>query len=327
MRALFAFLSGCFLVALCLSAGSYYILSEYQKPAAFSEEKIVFIKPGSGLSKISEKLEEQNIISDRRIFKIAAFLSGESLKIKAGEYAVPPKSSAQDVLNILVSGKTLLHKFTVAEGAVAYDIVQRIISDGRLSGELTETVSEGEIKPETYLFSRGFSKNKLLRLMKKEQFETISRFWESRAADLPIKNMSEALILASIVEKETGRDGERAKVASVFTNRLRKNMRLQSDPTIIYGVTGGKGALNRPIYRTDILRKTDYNTYQIDGLPVGPICNPGEAALRAVLNPAKTEYLYFVANGKGGHNFAKTLAAHNQNVKIWRMIEKKNSSK
>ena len=196
--------------------------------------------------------------------------------------------------------------------------MERLKANEVLVGEIKNPPAEGELLPDTYLFNRGGTRQSIIDQMNTAQKKFIEKLWPTRAEGLPLKTPEEALILASIVEKETGQADERAHVAAVFVNRLRRGMRLQSDPTIIYGITRGQGKLDRPIRRSDIRQKTDYNTYQIDGLPPTPIANPGRASIEAVLNPVETEHLYFVADGTGGHVFARTLAEHNANVRKWR---------
>jgi UPF0755 protein len=242
--------------------------------------------------------------------------------MKAGEYEIKKAASMRDVLDALTEGKSILYRITVAEGMTSYQVVERLNANTELTGTIAEVPPEGSLQPDTYKFSRGMSRQDLIERMQAQQRNTLQALWEGRAQGLPVTTPQEALILASIVEKETGRSDERNRVAAVFVNRMRQRMRLQSDPTIVYGVTGGKGALGRGILRSEIEQKTPYNTYQIDGLPPTPICNPGRAAIEATLNPAKTDELYFVANGKGGHVFARTLAEHNKNVASWRKVER-----
>ena len=228
----------------------------------------------------------------------------------------------------LAEGKSVLYRFTAPEGLTSAQIIRAMKANDALTGEIDSIPAEGTLLPETYMVPRAMSRADLLKQMQRAQSELIDKLWETRQKDLPIKTKAEAIILASVVEKETGVGGERDVVAGVFINRLRRGMRLQSDPTIIYGVSKGEPLYNkkgqrRTLYRSEIDRKTDWNTYQIDGLPKTPICNPGAEAIAAVLAPAKTDYLFFVADGSGGHVFAKTVAEHNRNVKNWRKIERK----
>jgi hypothetical protein len=200
-------------------------------------------------------------------------------------------------------------------------VLHRVRENDVLMGELTLKPNEGEVLPETYLFKRGKTRDELVAEMVEAQSKLLEELWTARGSNVAVKSAREAVILASIVEKETGVAEERPRVAAVFSNRLKKNMKLQSDPTIIYGIAGGKGKLDRPLSKADIADKTAYNTYQITGLPPGPIANPGRQAIEAALNPAPSTALYFVADGTGGHAFAETLAEHNANVQKWRGIE------
>lgn len=279
---------------------------------------------GKGLStpEIATALHQNGIIDDEQVFTAAAILTGSRGRLKAGEYEFPAHASIQDVMAIISSGKAILYKVTIPEGWTTEMALNRIRENDVLLGELTRTPSEGEILPETYLFKRGKTRDEMVDDMVAAQVKLVDDLWNARASGIPVKTPHDAVVLASIVEKETGVPEERPQVAAVFSNRLRKGMRLQSDPTIIYGIVGGKGKLDRPLTKADIAQKTPYNTYQIDGLPPGPIANPGRLSLEAVLNPASSKALYFVADGSGGHAFADTLAEHNDNVKKWRNVER-----
>ena len=228
----------------------------------------------------------------------------------------------EEVIEILRSGETLVHRLTVPEGLTSREIVALVNGAEKLSGEIAELPAEGSLLPDTYHFARGDDRGELVARMRQAQADLMSSLWKERAENLPLASPEEAIILASIVEKETGLAEERNLVAGVFVNRLNKKMRLQSDPTVVYGVTMGKAPLGRPLSRKDLKTKTPYNTYTNAGLPPGPIANPGRAALEAVLQPTKTDHLYFVADGSGGHAFAKTLAQHNRNVAKWRKLQK-----
>ena len=222
----------------------------------------------------------------------------------------------------LTEGRTAAAKLTIPEGLTSQQIVERLKAAESLTGEITQIPAEGTLLPDTYVFNRGTTRQDLIDRMLAEQTKLLTAAWEKRAATVPFQTMQQAVIMASIVEKETGKSDERDRVAAVFVNRLRKNMRLQSDPTIIYGIAGGQGPLGRPILRSDIDQKTAYNTYQIDGLPPTPIANPGRLAIEATLNPAQTNDLYFVADGSGGHAFSENLKDHNAAVANWRRIER-----
>ncbi|MBA4132637.1 MAG: endolytic transglycosylase MltG [Hyphomicrobium sp.] len=315
-------------VALVVIGGLALLLGHfYERPGPLIEARSVVIEKGAGRIEIAEQLERDGIISSRWAFVANHLLrnvmsGGKPVEMKAGEYEIKAAASMRDVLELLGEGKSVLYKVTLPEGLTSQQIVERLLAEPNLSGEITQIPPEGSLLPDTYRVSKGMSRQELLGRMQAESAEFLARAWEKRAADLPVATPREALILASIVEKETGKADERQRVAAVFVNRLKKKMRLQSDPTIIYGIVGGRGSLGRSITRSDIDTKTDYNTYRINGLPPGPICNPGRETIEATLNPAVTNDLYFVADGTGGHTFSETLAAHNAAVQNWRKIEK-----
>lgn len=319
-------------VALVCVGGLALLLGHfYERPGPLGEPRMVVIEKGAGRIEIAEQLERDGIISSRWAFVANHLLrnvmsGGKPVEMKAGEYEIKAAASMRDVLELLGEGKSILYKVTLPEGLTSQQIVERLLAEPNLSGEITQIPPEGSLLPDTYRVSKGMSRQELLDRMQAESAEFLAQAWEKRAPDLPVATPREALILASIVEKETGRADERQRVAAVFVNRLKKKMRLQSDPTIIYGIVGGRGSLGRSITRTDIDTKTDYNTYRINGLPPGPICNPGRETIEATLNPVTTNDLYFVADGTGGHTFSETLAAHNAAVQAWRKIEKNQAS-
>ncbi|MEQ9519521.1 MAG: endolytic transglycosylase MltG [Parvibaculum sp.] len=306
-----------------LAAGAYYFAREkFTEPGPTAEDQIFMLERGKALIVIARELEQAGLITDQRIFRLTLQLQERGGRLKAGEYFIPASASMEGIAAILEEGKSILHKITVAEGLTSFEIMALVEADPVLVGDMPELPAEGTLLPETYLFTRGMSRGEIVTEMTRAHDEVVARLWTARADDLPISTAEEAVILASIVEKETGLAVERPRVAAVFVNRLRIPMRLQSDPTIIYGITEGKAPLGRPIRRSEIDRETAYNTYQIDGLPPTPIANPGEAAIAAVLNPPATKDLYFVADGTGGHAFASSLAEHQRNVAKWRRIER-----
>jgi UPF0755 protein len=325
-------LSFVFLALVLVAALAVWLRQSFDAPGPLAETVAVVIPRGDGAIEIAERLEKSKVISDRRVFMLqyyAAKLYGggsgapaERTSLKAGEYEFSPSASARHVLDTLVTGKGVLQKVTIPEGLTSQQIADRLRAEPGLTGDIVDVPPEGQLLPDTYRFSRGTSRQELLERMRSEQAKLVQALWDSRDPSLPLKSPEEALILASIIEKETGRADERPRVAAVFVNRLRKGMRLQSDPTIVYGIVGGQGPLGRPIRRSDIDGKTPYNTYQIDGLPPGPISNPGKAAIAATLNPPATQDLYFVADGTGGHAFTSTLKDHNAAVQNWRKVEK-----
>lgn len=300
------------------SAGLLWFFANIEGPLA--KGKVVNIPKGSSTIDIATRLNEQGVVDSSIItmLGITAVRYTFDVDPKAGEYEFAAGSSLIDVLRKIKTGRTLFYKVSMPEGFTSWQVVERLKANEVLVGEIANPPAEGELLPDTYLFNRGGTRQSIIDQMNKAQKKFIEKLWPTRAEGLPLKTPEEALILASIVEKETGQADERAQVAAVFVNRLRRGMRLQSDPTIIYGITRGQGKLDRPIRRSDIRKKTDYNTYQIDGLPPTPIANPGRASIEAVLNPVETKHLFFVADGTGGHVFAKTLAEHNANVKKWR---------
>ncbi|MEM9421204.1 MAG: endolytic transglycosylase MltG [Pseudomonadota bacterium] len=289
--------------------------------------QLLWVQRGDTVSDIARRLSEEGAISagdpklDVALFKLAARLEVLAPHLKAGEYEIPAEASILEIVALLKEGKALLRFVTIPEGLTTAMIIKRIEAVELLEGKVTLLIKEGDLLPETYSYQRGETRDSLLLRMQKAHNEVLEELWVGRQADLPVKTPQEAVILASIVEKETGIAEERPRVAAVFVNRLRRGMRLQSDPTIIYGLTGGE-PLGRGIRRSELRKETPYNTYVIRGLPPTPIANPGRDALAAVLNPLETKDLYFVADGTGGHVFAKSLAEHNRNVAQWRKIER-----
>lgn len=317
------FMMFCFLAVIGLGAALYFGRLSFDAEGPLTETTSVLISPGASLDSIAGRLERQNVISQKLVFWTGVRLSKAEGKLKAGEYLFEPGVSMREVMDALVSGRSILHAVTIPEGMTSEQAIARLLANDVLTGAISTIPPEGSLLPETYKFTRGMSRQQIIEEMKRAQARAVQEIWERRVPDLPIRTPEEMVTLASIVEKETGKADERPRVASVFINRLRQNMRLQSDPTIIYGIFGGKGKpSDRPIFRSDIEKATPYNTYTIDGLPPGPIANPGRAALEAVANPSRTSDLYFVADGTGGHVFAETLDEHSRNVARWREIER-----
>ena len=306
-----------------LWAGHRWMQAQFAAPGPVEEAVVYDLQRGAGLIRIAADLESRGLISDRRVFRFAITLDGGQAELRAGEYAIPAGASMADIYDILRSGVSVQYPITFAEGLTSAMIVAALNEADVLSGEIGETPEEGALLPETYLVDRGASRAELLARMAEAQTELLDELWPQRQPGLPFDTREEAIILASIVEKETGVAEERPLIAAVFVNRLRRgDMRLQSDPTIIYGITRGE-PLGRGIRRSEIDNPDNaWNTYQIDGLPPTPIANPGSDSLAAVLNPADSDALFFVADGTGGHVFARTLAEHNRNVAAWRRIER-----
>ena len=295
------------------------------QPGTLKTDTIVNIPKGSSIERISRILAQKDLVLYPRFFELFARTIGAKYVLQAGEFSIPSGSSLINILTILQSGKTFSRRFTAAEGLNTSEILTRLIQTEGLTGTITENAQEGDLLPETYYFSFGDSRNEIVRRMKNAMKDIFQNEWARRKGRGPISTGKEALILASIVEKETSLSEERARIAGVFINRLKRGIRLQSDPTVIYGLTNGIGTLGRALNRTDLSTPNPYNTYLNKGLPPGPITNPGRASIEAVLNPAETRDLYFVADGRGGHVFAKTLSAHNENVAAWRKLRKGHS--
>ncbi len=310
------------LAGVCAVAGAWLWLQDQVHAAGpLAQERVVVIEPGSGLNSIAARLADVGVIESDFIFRIQARLSGSAAQLKAGEYAFAAGISADDVLAKIVAHDVVVRFVTVPEGLTTPQIEDLLRDTAGLNGGVPAGLENGTLLPETYGFSLGDSRSDLVARMSQAMDRTVTELWDVRAPNLPLDTPREAVILASIVEKETGVAAERARVAAVFINRLRRGMRLQSDPTVAYGVDPS-GALGRPLRRSDLDTPTPYNTYVISGLPPGPICHPGRASLAAVLNPIESDELYFVADGTGGHAFARTLAEHNRNVARWRRIER-----
>jgi UPF0755 protein len=312
-----------FLLALALLAGVGAVFADraVRAPGPLAADKVVYIQQGSDSDQIIDQLQTQGVIDSPFLFTLTLFVEGARSKLKAGEYLFKQNASLQEVIDALVSGKAILHSLTIPEGLTSQQVIERLRESDLLVGDIREIPREGALLPQTYKFQRGDSRDKLVQKMAHDQKAMLEEIWRRRSPDLPLTSPGELVTLASIVEKETGKADERPRVAAVFINRLKKHMRLQSDPTIVYGLVGGQGALGRPLTRNDIDTASAYNTYVIDGLPPGPIANPGRAAMEAVANPSRTQDLYFVADGTGGHVFADSLDAHNRNVQRWRQIE------
>lgn len=313
------FLTAIVVGAIAIGGGVYVLKSEFNAAGPLAADKVVMVKGGARA--VADALQREGVISQPTLFLAGVYISGANDDVKAGEYLFRKGASLREVMDTLVSGKTVLHNFTVPEGLTSEQIVARLREVDLLTGDIAEIPPEGALLPETYRISRGASRQQILDRMRQDGRRVLAEVWARRAPDLPLKTPEEMVTLASIVEKETGRADERTRVAGVFINRLQKGMRLQSDPTIVYGIAGGKGALGRPLSRADISTPTPYNTYTINGLPPGPIANPGRAALEAVANPSRTRDLYFVADGSGGHTFAETLDQHNRGVSRLRQME------
>lgn len=284
------------------------------------ETQYFFIKPGAGLSQVAHAAKQAALVPEAWHLSFAARHLGVARSLKAGEYEVPQGTSVRDLLALLSEGKTYLRRISIPEGYSVLELEQLLQESFGLDLNNLLLPAEGSILPETYFYSRGETANAVIDRMKQSMSVVLEKAWKKYGDRSILESKNEVLVLASIVEKETAVPEERAQVAAVFLNRLKRNMRLQSDPTVVYGITGGL-PLGRALTRSDLRAETSYNTYRVKGLPPTPITNPGRASIEAVLNPANVSYLYFVANGKGGHAFANTLAEHNRNVRAWRTIK------
>ena len=312
------------LVAIIGAGGAYvYGRQALESPGPLKEDKVVNIPARAGKGDIAEALLKEGVIDVNRwvfISSVAALKASSDLK--PGEYLFPKNASLRTVIGTLVDGKVVQHAITIPEGLTSEQIVARLSENDIFAGSIREMPREGTLLPETYKFPRGTTRDQVVQRMQQEQKKILAEIWDRRNPDVPVKTPEQLVTLASIVEKETGRADERSRVASVFVNRLQKKMKLQSDPTIIYGLVGGKGTLGRPIKRSEIQQPSPYNTYVVEGLPPGPIANPGRASLEATAKPARTRDLFFVADGTGGHSFTETYDAHIKNVTKLRAIEK-----
>jgi UPF0755 protein len=322
LSAFSGFLSFLLVAAIASMSGLVWSRHRTHEPGPLAANKVLYIAPGTDGPDIIAQLDREGVIDSPFMLNVALLLEGNRSKLKAGEYLFKQNASLRDVIDTLISGKQVLHAITIPEGLTSEQIVERLRESDIVVGDITDVPKEGSLLPETYKVARDAVRADIIKLMQDAQRRAVDQIWSRRASGLPLRSPYELVTLASIVEKETGKADERPRVASVFVNRLRNRMRLQSDPTIVYGLAGGKGSLGRAITRAELEKPTPYNTYLIDGLPPGPIANPGRAALEAVANPSRTQDLYFVADGTGGHVFAETLDQHSRNVQRWRQIEK-----
>ena len=313
-------------ISVAVGAGLFIGKQRFEAPGPLAEDKVVNIPRGLGIKDISELLVREGVIDQPWVFWGGVIVLKARGDLKFGEYQFTKHASLADVVDTIIEAKVVQHAFTVPEGLTSEQIVARLLETSTLSGQIKEIPREGTLMPETYKFTRGMAREQIIQRMSQAQKRVLVEVWAHRSPDLPIKSPEQLVTLASIVEKETGRPEERTRVAAVFINRLKNKMRLQSDPTIIYGLTGGKGGLGRPIMKSEIEQATPYNTYVIDGLPPGPIANPGRASLEAAANPARTKELYFVADGSGGHVFSDSYAEHMKNVARLRAIEHGNAA-
>ena len=302
-----------------VGGGLLFVNYEFGKAGTFDQARTITVRPGTGVRDIAMQLQREGAISSRLWFIAGVYLSRNQSNLKAGEYLVPANASMDEIMDTMIEGKSIVYAITVPEGLTSRQIVDRVRQDPVLVGDINEVPAEGALLPATYNFNRGDTRQSVIDRMVRERDRVLDEAWERRASDLPLASKDEMAVLASIVEKETALADERSRVAAVFMNRLRLNMRLQTDPTVIYGLFGGEGKPSGyALTRGDLDKATPYNTYVIDGLPPGPIANAGEASFEAVANPSRTRDLFFVADGSGGHAFAETYEEHLENVARWR---------
>ncbi len=332
MRGFLTFIATLFVLVLLIAAGGFYIYGLYENPGPLQSQNNVVIDRGSGVSSIAKKLEGEGVIHSALIFKIATRLTNQQSALKAGEYEFQPRQSMESVLTQIANGDVVVRQITFPEGLTSFEMLRILNGNADLTNNgknrIETTPAEGALLPDTYRYEVGDTAADIISRMENAMTATLDEAWENRLPDLPVATKEEALILASVIEKETGKPEERRAVAGVFVNRLRKDMMLQTDPTVIYAITkgehknDGKGPLGRRLLSKDLQIDSPYNTYKYTGLPPTPICNPGKASIKAALNPEKNDYIFFVADGTGGHIFAKTLKDHNRNVAEWRKIRR-----
>jgi UPF0755 protein len=325
MRRIFVALGGLAVIALlAVAVALLWGAMQFESSGPLTGEKTIVIPHGTGIAGIADRLEEAGLVEHSMVFQLGARWFAREKPLQAGEYRFAAGVSPHAILDKMIDGDTVKHRLTLAEGLTSAEILALVRDADGLVGDIPPGIAdlpEGSLLPETYFYSLGDSRADLVKRMERAMQQAVQEAWAERAKDLEVSTPEEAVVLASIVEKETAIPAERPRIARVFMNRLKKGMKLQSDPTVIYAVTKGKGPLGRPLSRADLKTDSPYNTYATAGLPPGPIANPGRDSIAAVLQPAEGKDLYFVADGGGGHAFAATLAEHNRNVAKLRKLE------
>jgi peptidoglycan lytic transglycosylase G len=317
------------LILVAIAGGVAFAVGKqrFEAPGPLDEEKVVNISPRLGLVEIVELLQREGVVEEHKLVFLGGVVALKARsELKSGEYVFPKHASVREVIETMVDGKVVQHLVTIPEGLTSEQIVARLLDNDLLTGNIREIPREGTLLPESYRVARGTARELVIQRMQQAHRRALQEVWERRSSDLPVRTPEQLVTLASIVEKETSKQEERTRVAAVFSNRLKQRRRLESDPTIIYGLVGGKGTLGHPITKSEKEQPTPYNTYIIDGLPPGPIGNPGRASLEAAASPARTREMFFVADGTGGHAFAETYDQHLKNVARLRVIEREDRS-
>jgi UPF0755 protein len=316
-----------FFILVVLAGGAVWAIAQLDRDGPAAAEQTVILDRGAGLKQIAETLAAAGVINRPWLMTAWVLLMGDADKLKAGEYKFEARASLKAVIDAIVAGRIHYRRLTIAEGATVADVLAQIAATEGLRGDLPPSPAEGSLLPETYLYAYGETREDVVERMHNAMERTKTELWPGRKPDLPYRSLEEAVTLASLIEKETAIPAERALIAGVFVNRLRLGMRLQSDPTVIYGLSQGHGRIDRPLRLADLDHDSPWNTYRIAGLPPTPIANPGRASLKAALNPETTDYLYFVADGSGGHVFSAKLREHRRNVAKWRSLENADNAK
>jgi UPF0755 protein len=322
MKAFFRFLAWCFvtagLIVAVIGGAGYWLYREAESPGPLAAAKTVVVPAHTGTAAIGKLLADNGVIRYPLLFEAVAKVSGRGAQLHSGEFEFPAGASLVGALDMIASGRTVHHRLTVPEGLTSAEVVALVAAAPALTGDSGPAPAEGDLYPDTYVYSYGEPRQELIERMRQAMAHALADAWAKRRADLPLASPRDVLVLASLIEKETPREEERPHIAGVFVNRLRLGMPLQSDPTVMFAIASGGSKLDRPLVHADLAFSSPYNTYLNKGLPPGAIANPGKSSLRAAVRPERTEDLYFVADGSGGHAFGKTLAAQSRNITAYR---------